>query len=204
MCGRYYIDDDTAREIEKVIRMVDEKIRQGEGSAGIKVTSGDICPTQMAPILTVGQGGITCEPQRWGYPGFSPEAGKSVVINARSETISQKRMFRDSILHKRIVIPATWFYEWNQNKEKYVFKHPTDKALFMAGCYTSYQGENRFVILTTGANASMSQIHDRMPLILEREEIVPWLFEDGETKRLLSKVPCQLSSDTPYQQMSLF
>ena len=58
------------------------------------------------------------------------------------------------------MIPAHHFYEWCKNKEKYTFQSPKqDATLFMAGCYQIYNGQNRFVILTTQANASVALDH---------------------------------------------
>lgn len=46
MCGRYYVDDDTAREIDKLVRQVDEKLRKAES---IRLPAGDIHPSELAP-----------------------------------------------------------------------------------------------------------------------------------------------------------
>lgn len=194
MCGRYYIDEDMAREIEKVIRQAEGK----EAGSGIALRTGDIHPTETAPVLAISEQGLCCRLQRWGFPG------QQLIINARSETVWEKKMFRESVEHRRIVIPAAWFYEWSRNKEKNTFYRENQPVLFMAGFYNRYQDEDRFVILTTGANASMQPVHDRMPLILEPDEIMPWIGEPGQTESLLRKVPCRLERRTEYEQMSLF
>lgn len=199
MCGRYYVDDETAREIERIIRIADEKVRK---AAPVKIRAKDIHPTDVAPILTaLENGGISCSMQKWGLPGFD---GKQVIFNARSESALEKRMFREGVEHRRIVVPATWFYEWNRNKEKNIFYRKEQPVLFMAGIYNRYQGEDRFVILTTDANASMSPVHNRMPLILEPEEIADWILKKEKTEQLLHKVPCQLERRTEFEQLSLF
>ncbi len=199
MCGRYYVDDETAREIERIIRIADEKVRN---TAPVNVQAKDIHPTDIAPILTASEhGGISCSLQKWGLPGFD---GKQVIFNARSESALEKKMFREGVEHRRIVVPATWFYEWNRNKEKNIFYRKEQPVLFMAGIYNRYQGEDRFVILTTEANASMSPVHNRMPLILESEEIADWIFEKEKTEQLLHKVPCLLERRTEFEQLSLF
>ena len=78
MCGRYYVDDDTAREIEKLVRQVDEKMRKAEN---IHLQTGDIHPSELAPVVTSDDRRLCCRWQRWGFPGFS---GKQLIINARS------------------------------------------------------------------------------------------------------------------------
>ena len=74
----------------------------------------------------------------------------------------------------------------------------------MAGCYRKYEDGDRFVILTTQANASMEQVHDRMPLILERDEAVCWLLEDDASEELLRKAPPLLERRTEFEQLSIF
>ena len=56
---------------------------------------------------------------QWGFPRFQ---GKGLLINARVEAILDKKTFRDSVLHRRCVIPAHHFYEWCKNKENILFK----------------------------------------------------------------------------------
>lgn len=73
MRGRFYIDDDTAREIEKTIRMVDEKLKM---ERYIK----DIHPTEPAPVISYQQGSLFVANKKWGFPGF--DSGK-VIINAQ-------------------------------------------------------------------------------------------------------------------------
>lgn len=200
MCGRYYVDDETAREIEKIIRQVDERLRKESGSS-ITLQPKDIHPAEVAPVLTAADHKLCCKWQRWGFPGFQ---GKKVIFNARSESALEKKMFRESVENRRIVVPATCFYEWNRNKEKNTFYQKRQPVLFMAGFYNRFQDEDRFVILTTGANESMQPVHDRMPLILEPDDIMPWIFDKGETKAFLHKTPCLLERRTEFEQMRLF
>lgn len=102
------------------------------------------------------------------------------------------------------MVPATWFYEWNRKKEKNIFYRKDKPVLFMAGIYNRCQGEDRFVILTTKANASMEPVHDRMPLILEPEEINSWIYEKEKAQQLLQKVPGVLERRTEFEQLTLF
>ena len=201
MCGRYYVEHGTAKEIEKLIRQVDKKSRQESMAALKKITEKDIYPTQMAPVLE-GRGSILhCGWQRWGFPGFQE---KQVIFNARCESAMEKPVFRDSIRHGRMVVPAAWFYEWNRRKEKNTFYRKDRPVLFMAGCCRQYEDGVRFVILTTGANASMKPVHDRMPLILEEDEIAPWILDERQAEHILHKMPCLLERRTDYEQLTLF
>lgn len=198
MCGRYYIDDDTTREIEKIVRKTDGKL---QGTNNFRINAGDICPSAIAPVLISARGGIDCQQFRWGFPGFDK---KQLIFNARSESALEKRMFRESVERRRAIVPAAWFYEWNKNKEKNTFYKPGQSVLYMAGFYERCRDGERFVILTTAANASMRPVHDRMPLLLEREEIEDWLVDSSLTTKFLEKTPAHLERRAEYEQMSLF
>ena len=200
MCGRYYVDDDTAKEIERIIRMAEEKAASITNEP-ILLASGDIRPTDKAPILMADDRTICYRMQKWGLPGFD---GKQVLFNARSESALTKPTFRDAMVNRRIVVPAAGFYEWNSRKEKSTFYRKNHPAIFMAGLYNPYEEGGRFVILTTAANPSMEPVHDRMPLLLDEEEILPWMLNLHAAKEILLKVPYLLERGTEFEQMSLF
>ncbi len=201
MCGRYYVDDEAAREMEKLVRQMDERKKKESLQAVSRMAAGDIYPGKDAPVLSGKDGSVCCEWQHWGFPGFE---GKKLIFNARCESALEKPLFRDSILHSRIVIPASWFYEWNSQKEKNIFCRNDMSILFMAGFCRRYEDGWHFVILTTAANASMKQVHDRMPLVLERREITEWMLDDAKTEGILHKIPCLLERKTDYEQLRLF
>lgn len=202
LCGRYYVDDEIAREIGQIVWAVDRNVKGKRAAwAEPRFQAKDIHPTETAPVLMAAGQELECGFWRWGFPGFQ---GKQVIFNARSESVWEKKTFRESIGHRRIVVPATWFYEWSRNKEKNIFYRKDERVLFMAGIYNRYQDGERFAILTTQANDSMKPVHDRMPLILEKSEIMPWIFEDKRTEEFLHKEPCLLKRRTDYEQLSLF
>lgn len=193
MCGRYYIDSDMAEEIETVVRYVDQRIRK-------KQFSGDIRPTEFAPVIEKPERGLKLDVCKWGYPLAK---GNNLVINARTESVMDKIVFRNGLLYHRILIPASGFYEWNRLKEKNTFTRPDAPVLYMAGFCDWFENEKRFVILTTKANASMEKTHDRMPLILEKEQLADW-FDDKKMEQLLQHTPVMLKREAEYEQQSLF
>lgn len=175
MCGRFYVDEGTAKEIERVIRGVDLRIQ--------KMRTGDIYPSQPAGILTChsrqknpllagsaaeNSTALELNEMHWGFLQYQK---KGLLINARAETALERRTFRESVLHRRCVIPARHFYEWDSDKNKVIFFREDRPVLFMAGFYNRFQDEERFIILTTQANASVSPVHNRMPLVLENGDI---------------------------------
>ena len=201
MCGRYYVDDETIREIEcrmgKPISRLWSEIRRG---------SEDVYPSQNAIVLRGEENHLQVEEMRWGFPGFD---GQGLLINARAESALQKKTYRDSILHRRCVIPAKGYYEWNNAKEKFAFENPVAPVLFLAGCFNWFESgnreEERFVILTTEARGEAARVHDRMPLLLREDEIRPWLFDNGQTEQILHREPGEdLECKTDYEQLSLF
>lgn len=194
MCGRYYVDDETAREIERIVRRLDQRFQLER--------TGDVYPSQAAAVLAAQEEKVAVETMHWGFPGFQ---GKSLLINARAEGVLEKKTFRESILHRRCVIPARGFYEWSPKKEKYQFEREDgQRILYMAGCFREYQGQERFVILTTQANPSVAPVHDRMPLLLEPGELEPWILDDGAVEWMLQKTPPLLKRETEYEQIRLF
>lgn len=191
MCGRYYADDDTTREIARLVGEIDKTGTE----------AGDILPSRQAAVITGLGHPLAAARMAWGFLKFD---GKGLVINARAESALEKRSFRESVLHRRCVIPARGFYEWNKEKEKFTFERPDRDVLFMAGCFCPFDGQDRFVILTTAANPSVSPVHSRMPLILERDELTAWVRDDTAAARLLEKAPVMLTRKTEYEQLRLF
>lgn len=189
MCGRFYADERMLKEIWGIVRDADHRPHLP--------AAGDIHPSDRALILYGKNGMLMAEEMDW---GFIPVTGSGLVINARAESAAEKSMFRNSILQRRCVIPASHFYEWNKNKEKVSFKRGDAPVLYMAGFYQRYEGGNRFVILTTAANESMRQVHDRMPVILEKQELEKWVFDDRYIKQVLPRVPAELVREQEYEQ----
>lgn len=190
MCGRYYIDDDTAKEIEKLVSAIDQKL----------VKRGEIYPTNKVPIIITNHDVVQPIISTWGFPNFK---NKGVIINARSETAFEKQMFRSSLLNRRCLIPASGFYEWNKEKEKYYFTSNEHSTLYFCGLYNTFEEENKFVILTVPANKSMADIHHRMPLILSPDLYKEWLSKDASTQSLLKESSLLLNRTSDYVQQRL-
>jgi putative SOS response-associated peptidase YedK len=104
-------------------------------------------------------------------------------INARSESLLERPAFRDAFKKRRCLIPADGFYEWRGPKNKREplrFHRPDGGVLYFAGLYERWQepeGSLRrtFTIVTTGANALVAPIHDRMPAIIPEGDVEAWL-----------------------------
>ncbi len=192
MCGRYYIDEDLSGDIYGVLaRTLSE----------VCLTARDVYPGELAPVLMGDKTGLSLASMKWGFPQYS---GKGFLINARSETVLQKPTFSESVLYRRCVIPARRFYEWDDSRNKLSFSREGGTTLYMAGFFNLVQDELRFAILTTAANASVRPVHERMPLILEKEEVEKWIYDSMETQSFLKKLPLSLERFQEYEQQSLF
>ena len=181
MCGRYslFFDDEYDHEISEMMKLIKRKYGQ------MAVKSGEIFPTKTAPVLVEQNSTVTPVPYKWGFPNFR---NKGVIINARAETAEENKTFKDSLLKRRCVIPSTGFYEWDKSKQKYLFNIQGSNALYMAGFYNFFKDEPRFIILTT----SVSTIHHRMPVVLEKQQIEDWITDTDKAVSILHNTPPSL------------
>ena len=144
MCGRYYVDDETAREIRRLILKLDQRFQKKSdqnmakepaqktdaGSLhGQTAVSAAVCPSQKAMVIMGRERHLEAEQMVWGFPRFD---GRGLLINARAETAAERHTFRESVLHRRCVIPAKGFWEWNKSKEKFSFERQDSQVMFMA------------------------------------------------------------------------
>lgn len=209
MCGRYYVDEDVLRDIRRIVNGIECGYREetawepgaAKGSTGVEKFTGDVYPSQSAWVLLDQEGTVASSAMRWGFP---PYQGRGLLINARAETILEKRTFRESIRHRRLAIPARHFYEWNRNKEKAVCYQAGKPTLYLAGCYDWLEEEKRFVVITTGANENLVRVHDRMPLLLEESELKTWLQDAVAAEGILRREPAPAQYRMEFQQINLF
>ena len=173
MCGRFaQIDSE-----DKVMSAFD--ILQSEM---ILEPRYNICPSQRIPIIIQQDGLRTLETREWGLiPFWAKEPNP--LINARSETVTEKPSFRHAFRKRRCLIPASGFYEWAKEegqKQPYFIRLKNGSPMAFAGLWeewTSTKGETRrtCVILTIAANSLMQEIHHRMPVILTPSSGAMWL-----------------------------
>ncbi|MEQ8198856.1 MAG: SOS response-associated peptidase [Clostridiaceae bacterium] len=169
MCGRYLLNlDMQISELNYIFEQVKNDPQYS------KMKRGEIFPTNVVPVLVPEKNERGARLFTWGFPSFH---GKNVIINARSESVHEKRMFKSSLEKRRCVIPSTGFYEWDSQKKKFLFNMPDSSLLYMAGIYNQFEGENRFVILTAAANSSVLEVHERMPVVLPQDKIENWLYD---------------------------
>lgn len=169
MCGRYTLmTDEEYGDIRRIIQEVQDKVH------GAPVKTGEIFPTNLAPVLMQEQGRVEAEAAIWGFPNFRT---KGVIINSRSETAAEKPMFRKPLLESRCAVPTTGFFEWDKEKHKYLFQLQGTGELYLAGIWNEFKGERRYTILTTAPNDSIINVHNRMPVIVPKARIEEWLTD---------------------------
>jgi len=147
----------------------------------------NVCPTVPVACVTSDGAARQYRAMRWGFipKWYAKPNGGPLLINARAETIAEKPAFRDACRARRCLVPASGFYEWTRLEDGtklpwYITR--TDGAPMAFAAIWQDWGElgATAAIVTTGANAAMSKIHHRIPVILEAPDWGMWLGEGGK------------------------
>lgn len=190
MCGRYYFYKENHQFVKTFV---------DEDESEFEETSGDQNPGKIIPVLIARNHQIIYTSMKWGY---SMKTTHTLVINARCESLLEKKMFSEDIKKHRCLIPISGFYERDSRKNELSFESKQRETLFLAGIYR--EQEKEVTIITTKANQTMKGIHPRMPLIIPIKEIKNWLFDNQSLERLLSSTPEELDIVSGHLQQSLF
>ena len=159
MCGRYFVDEDA---VDRIMKGLIGEMNRSKGKTG-EIFPGDT-------VLAVANSRAMhpkAFPMEWGFTGFD---GKR-LINARSETAAEKPSFADGIKNRRCLIPASWYYEWEQKasgKTKYAIGIDS-RFMLLAGIYRFENSHPVFAILTQPPADEISFIHPRMPVLLPHD-----------------------------------
>lgn len=196
MCGRYSFSKIKANDIIQRFGPVQLEFEFGP--------SYNIAPSQQIPVVIHKDGVNRLLGLRWGLIPYwaKDEHLGNKLINARAETLEERPSFRKSFKQKRCLILADGFYEWRkEGRVKKPFRITLkDGGLFaFAGLWDSWlspigQTINTCTIITTTPNELMEPIHNRMPVILQRDSEPDWLSADTpgrEIKGLLTPFPAE-------------
>ena len=209
MCGRFALTPDRSRVVDEF----------GTRLAGdldhLQVTERyNIAPTQPVAVVVPRPEGRLLTAMRWGIvpqwmkpeEGGKPPAG---WINARAETAADKPAFRGAYKYRRCLVPASGFFEWAQrdgSKQPYYIHAADDRLLAFAGLWETWTPPDgseldTVTILTTRPNDMMAELHDRMPVVLDRGNHDRWMTTPPENARsledLLAPAPDGTLSKTP-------
>jgi len=204
MCGRIAIRH-SRREIEESFdaRFVDDSNRGPSGSAF--VPRFNLAPTEFAPVVYVSREADSrmkdariITPMVWGFIPSGEKSSRS-VINARCEGIESKPLFRSEFARQRCLIAADAFYEWKRSggvSRPYLIEMNDARPFGIAAIWKDVAGQHpRCCVLTTSANDLVSEIHDRMPVIILREDYATWLSPETPleaVRSLLRPIPADL------------
>ncbi|MCG8406769.1 MAG: SOS response-associated peptidase [Phycisphaerales bacterium] len=172
----------------------------------------NIAPTQNVPIVRkfAGEYCRRLDSLRWGLvPSWANDLKIGTrMINARSETVTEKPAFREAIRRRRCLVPATGFYEWKPEpgaggkprKQPYLFHRCDDRVFAFAGLWDEWRDQEgtsveTFTILTTEPNKLVRPCHNRMPAIIDRDGYDLWLDPDTVDARELTPLLRSWPSD---------
>ena len=176
MCGRFSIFTPT-----EILR-----VRFNVSRAEDLKPNYNAAPTQNLPVILNNEP-TTINLCRWGLiPRWAKEQRiGNKLINARAETLLQKPSFRNPFKKHRCLVLADGFYEWKKTSEKkipYRISMKTNEPFAFAGIWDEWRTPNgewlrSFAIITTEPNVLMKALHNRMPVILRKEDETKWLQE---------------------------
>ncbi|MEY2626418.1 MAG: hypothetical protein RJB08_177 [Actinomycetota bacterium] len=186
MCGRFV----ASTPVSNLATIFDAEV----GEVNLK-PSWNVAPTSRIAGLSMVDGHRRIDTFVWGLmPKWRASRGPvAPLINARAESVAEKPSFRNLVPQQRCVIPMTGYYEWLTAKEAkrkipYFIRRSDGAPVAAAGLFDIADDQSggypRACIITVAANARLSEVHDRMPAVLDSEGLVAWL--EGDTAEALS------------------
>lgn len=168
MCGRFHfgiIDNQKGKQIQERARKLNLVYKQGE-----------IFPTDEVLCVIPKESKIDLSIKKWGIKS------KSLLINARVETIDDRPTY-NAIKNKRCAIICNGFYEWDKDSNKYYISFDED-YMYLACIFND---KDELVILTRSSYGDFKNIHDRIPIIMNQEEMINFIHnkDDIFTKKAL-------------------
>ena len=215
-------DEDLQAILNEVNRRLVERFREQASEIG-EAAGGEIRPTNIVPVLISEKERVVPVAMRWGFPyiqgarGMEPYRGQPELkpkpaINAKQENAYDPtgrdtpslmiKCFRESLQKRRVVVPTHGFYEWTHDDkgkavDKFRFSEPGQHKLYLAGMYDVFTLKGiqfpHFTILTTTPNKSIEYYHNRMPVLLHREECAAWLRGENVAD-ILTRVPFEVEA----------
>ena len=214
MCATYWLGESIEHEITNLLNELNghdavSNETQNPPVPGIILKTGDIYPKGQSGVIVSDSdspgspGSLVLACANWGFP----RGNTDVVYNSRADKVTESRFWRDSYLNNRGFVVCSGFYENKKNEEgknvRYLFTFASSKPIYIASIQQKQKntiGETilYYSLLTTEANSSVSPVHHRMPLILEKEDLCRWIADtDFADSVLTSEMPllsCSLNN----------
>ncbi len=202
----------SSNDIQK-IHSVFSNIVTEQAADGVWTGKINIAPTTNIPVIFLNDNAGSTDRKialmRWGLiPSWSKEIGKFATFNARAEGLDEKPAYKNAWkANRRCLIPADSFFEWRKSdKQPFAIGLGNKGPMAFAGLWDIWtpQGQPPLyscTVITTEANALMSGIHPRMPVILDEEHWPAWLGEvpttQNELKALMTPFPAERMTAWP-------
>ncbi|MEY3277884.1 MAG: hypothetical protein RLZZ426_370 [Actinomycetota bacterium] len=182
MCGRYVAADDP--------HYLAEIFDATETDVAVLPPNFNVAPTQPVYVVDELSGQRSLRIVNWGLiPSWAKDgAGAARLINARGETVAEKPSFRQAFAATRCLVPMTGWFEWQSvgvtekaPKQPFYLHRPDGGTLAIAGLLEAWkqpetgQWLRTMSLITTDASADIAAIHDRMPVVLEKQNWNTWL-----------------------------
>jgi len=202
MCGRYSLFTSPGEIASRFDATFDHEFEPRYNAA----------PSQRLPVIA-SDSPDTIRRMEWGLvPSWADDRGEFGFINARAETVAEKPSFGDAFERRRCLVLADGFYEWAEDGQPYRVTLADGRPFAMAGLWERWTPPDRqaglgdfaggrpddpepvetFTVVTTEPNALVAELHDRMSVILAREDERRWLHGDTEAAaRLLDPYPAE-------------
>ena len=188
MCCRYYVEE--SQEFRAIIEEMNRSPLMNRWHVTCAVKSyGEMRPTDVVPVIAPNRSGNRAVfPMKWGF------SGKTLLMNARTETAASKPTFKECWERRRCIVPASWYFEWEHLRgsdgkthtgDKYMIQPKGSTAAWLCGLYRIEEGLPVFVILTREPGDEIRFIHDRMPLILPERYIDDWIRPGSRPEELI-------------------
>lgn len=192
MCCRYYLERTDTSLLQYADAAAHSPLldRFQRTLSKTLLSAGEVYPDSVVPVIATSKSGAqACFPMQWGFH----MKNRPLLMNARAETASEKPMFQEAWHAHRCVVPASWYYEWehflrpNGKKEtgsRYLIQPKDEQLTWLCGLYRMEEGLPRFVILTRAPSDSVSFLHDRMPLMLRKQDAFQWISPDTRPEEI--------------------
>ena len=160
MCGRYVVTN----AVQKTREIVKSAIAVNDSD------NFNASPQQKLPVIKSYTNGKTIESLQWGLThSWDKEKKIKPLINARHETLKEKKTFKN-LINNRCLVVADGYYEWKREKigkQPYYFTRFDNKIMYFAGIYKN----NQFIIVTMQSDSSVIDIHYRQPVIINEKDL---------------------------------
>jgi putative SOS response-associated peptidase YedK len=168
----------------------------------------NVAPTQFAPIV-FGDDERELDFARFGmHPDWFKQRNRD-LINLRRESLIEKPFFRRQLKRNRCIVPVTGFFEWQRvGNRKTPFRfHPAEDELFsLAGIWEIdlFRGQKTpsFAIVTGPPNSKMKHVHERMPVILNDDDVEGWLSPETSIEELIDMMGVLPDDEMEYHRVS--